>query len=201
MPKVRRLKSDQRQIQRESEKWCKGEPTRQPSDNAHSNVSAELPEPKSSINTDRTSRIKDSDSSQRVHREKQIRPEAQKHRLHKMRTPTAREEDNMCLEAQKTGLTKKKVHWKTNPPQRSTTPTSHRWEHPQQGEAKLVPRGPQRSTSPQESTAKYIRLKVKKQRPHPKESTHQKSQKWELRHRRTKGQIHTKSSNKTPYSK
>ena len=27
-----------------------------------------------------------------------------------MRTPTAREEDNVCLKAQKTGLTEKKVH-------------------------------------------------------------------------------------------
>ena len=154
---------------------CKGEPTRQPSDNAHSNVSAKLPEPKSSINTDRTSRIKDSDSSQRVHREKQIRPEAQKHRLHKMRTPTAREEDNMCLKAQKTGLTKEVHQDKPASEVHYTDFTQIR--APRARRNKTRASGSTEIDFTQESTAKNIRLKVKKQQPHPKESTHQKSKK------------------------
>ena len=92
-----------------------------------------------------------------------------------MRTPTAREEDNMCLKAQKTGLTKEVHQDKPASEVHYTDFTQIR--APRARRNKTRASGSTEIDFTQESTAKNIRLKVKKQQPHPKESTHQKSKK------------------------
>ena len=62
MLRVRMLKSDPRQLQRNKVKNdAKKSQQEQLFDNAYSAASARLPEPNSSINTDRASRIKNND--------------------------------------------------------------------------------------------------------------------------------------------
>jgi len=69
-PESRGWREIRDKLKEKSEKWCKGEPTLQPSDNAYSKVSVKLSEPNSSINTDRASRIRNNDFSKGVHRKK-----------------------------------------------------------------------------------------------------------------------------------
>ena len=66
MPRVRMLKSDPRKLQRNKVKNdAKKSQQEQLFDNAYSAASARLPEPNSSINTDRASRIKNNDFFQK----------------------------------------------------------------------------------------------------------------------------------------